>query len=142
MQRIDNYKMHPPLYVAHYRNVVRPMLGSAGNAGTRDAREVESLSEAMDAVIDGEPLRALMILLGRRKAVFAARTSEGGWGVARYHEVLPDGATVLTARDRENASKDARMQQSLDAHLGTRGRSCERNGGGPRRSVSARPDAS
>ncbi len=123
-QQAEVYRKLPPLYSVHFKNVLKPLLEGEGGQGTRDSREVETVSETMDALLDGEPMKALMVLLGRRKAILASRSSEGGgWSVARYHEYLPMPGAFLTARDRENATKDFKHDLRLRHSLPGRGQS-------------------
>ena len=76
----------------------------------RNERECKAMCEARDAVLRGDPLGSLMILLARLNAIETAVSPEGGgWNVARHHELIPPkGSGLVSARDRENAARDQR----------------------------------
>ena len=141
-QQAEIFRKLPPVYVAHFRNVLQPALEGGGPSERRNRRELETLSEAMDLILDGEPLKCLMVLLGRRKAVVHASVGGGSWQSAPFLEVLPPPGAALNARDRGNASKDLRDSlklsqaesgHALPARSVPRGRSQSQRAGDDRR---------
>ena len=142
-QQAEIFRKLPSVYVAHFRNVLQPALDGGGPSERRNRRELETLSEAMDLILDGEPLRCLMVLLGRRKAVVHASVGGGSWQSAPFLEVLPPPGSALNARDRGNASKDLRdalkLSQAESGHAlpaaqgAPRGRSQSQRAGDNRR---------
>ena len=140
-QRTEVYRRLPPVYVLHFKHVLRPSLDSGGPGKRPNARELETLSEAMGCLLDGEPLRAFMVLLGRRKAVVHASVGGGSWSSAPYWEVLPPAGSALSARDRGNAAKDLRDALKLSQAESGRalpGRNTGRGQSAPRRASEER----
>ena len=109
MDAMAVYRKLPAIFVSYYTLVLQPILdASGGNA--RNERETRTICEALDCLLRGEPLDAIMVLLGRLRAIETAVTPEGGgWNIAQHHELIPPrGAGLVTARDRENAARDQR----------------------------------
>ena len=69
----------------------------------------------LDLLLLGESLHALMVLLGRLKAIRqSAKPGRGGWAVAQYHRVVPfRGAGLLPARDQLQVSRGFRDADRL-----------------------------
>jgi hypothetical protein len=81
--------------------------------------------EACDTLLKGNVLGALVILIGRLRALTAVVIPEGqagGWSVAQHYEVISSSQTgLLTQRDRTNALRDQRDAARAQA-LAPRGR--------------------
>ncbi len=72
--------------------------------------------ETLDLLRAGQTLPAIMVLLGRLKAISSVVLTEGGWAQAQHHEVTRSNRTgILTGRDQRNAQRDHREVQRLAA---------------------------
>ena len=89
------------------------MLNSPG--GIRNEREALTLCKLMDAVIDGWPLRALMIGIHRLYAIEDASRADGhGWSAASRFELIPSrNAGIVPERMREEASRELRTERRM-----------------------------
>ena len=78
-----------PLATRYLTTILHQARGST--MGVRNARELRTLAEAIDALASGDPGKAGDILMQRFKAVeFASGAPEqGGWGVAQHFEIIP-----------------------------------------------------
>ena len=140
-QKADVYRRLSPVYSAHFRNILQPALDGHGASERRNSRELETLSEALDLLLDGEALKCIMVLLGRRKAVIHASVGGGTWTSAPYLEMLPPPGSALSARDRGNASRDLKDAMKLAKDEGKHAlppRAASRPGGGSRAGGSER----
>ena len=109
----------PSIYEAHYEILVKRHTDNDPGS-RRTARELMTLSRAMDQILRGEALEALMTLLGRHKALRSVLdTSGGGWNVARHHEVLPPEEALVGHRDRLRAARDQRDLVKTENMLAT-----------------------
>ena len=110
LDKVAVYRKLPPLYVPYYTLILQPIIEASQQGGARNERECRTICEAMDALLRGDPLGSLMILLARLKAIETAVSPEGGgWNVAQHHELIPPkGSGLVSARDRENAARDQR----------------------------------
>ena len=121
--RADLYRELPSVYEAHYEIAIRRHT-DGDVAAKRTARELLTLSKAMDQVLRGEPLDALMTMLGRHKALRAVLdTGGGGWGMARHLELLPPEQSLVSLRDRTAAAKDEKEALKAMQLIETSGRS-------------------
>ncbi len=113
LDKVAVYRKLPPLFVPYYTLILPPIIEvsqHAGQGSARNERECMAMCEARKAVLRGDPLGRLMILLARLKAFETAVSPEGGgWNVARHHEFIPPkGSGLVSVRDRKNASRDQR----------------------------------
>ena len=76
----------------------------------RNEREARTLCELLDALLEGRTMQAIMLALGRLKAVEASLSPEsGGWSTARQLELAArPGQGLVSSRDRQLASRDTR----------------------------------
>ena len=83
----------------------------------------------LDALLEGRTMQAMMLALGRLKAVEASLDSDAGsWGTARQLEMAArPGQGLVTSRDRMLAIQDSRGEQRGSGRLPTRQ---DRGGGG------------
>ena len=82
--------------------------------GPRNAREIQTLSMALDALLDGEYALCGDYLMQRLKAVESSMTD--GWRIAEHQELVPPARASLTSsRERTFAARQAVAAQRLDA---------------------------
>ena len=106
---IEIYKRLPSLFTSWNTLLLEPKFREL-NHGPRNGQESRTLSDVADLLLTGSLLPALMIILGRLKALAEVAAPESsGWTVARHHELIRvDDMGILTRRDRENAVLDQR----------------------------------
>ena len=138
LNRSDIYRKLPPIFVAWFALILEPML-RAQAGGLRSEREGRTISEICDLLLVGDILGALMVCLGRLKAITQASMPDGGgWQVARHHElVAPDRFGIVTMRDRANAARDQREElrtlgYTQGSAMPAKGRGNQRGGNQPR----------
>ena len=89
-------------------------------------REARTIVEVCDLLLKGQTLSALVVLIGRLRALTAVVMPEGqtgGWSVAQHYEILQSSQTgLLTNRDRRNALLDQRDAQRALSLVDRRGR--------------------
>ena len=84
------------------------------NMGVRNSREVNTLSMALDALLDGDYATTGDLLMQRLKAVETSLSD--GWRLGEQQELIPPTRASLTsAREREFAARQAVQAQRLDA---------------------------
>ena len=112
MNRSEVYKQLPPVFLAWFTMVLMPALQALPGASKHTERETRTIVEAADALLRGDVLGALMMLLGRLRAITSVVMPDGtsgGWAVAQHYEVLQSTtSSLLTRRDRANAVRDQR----------------------------------
>ena len=137
--RIDLFRELPSIYEAHYEILVKRHTDNDPGS-KRTARELMTLSRAMDQILRGEALEALMTLLGRHKALRSALDNcGGGWSVARHHEVLPPEESLVGHRDRVRAARDQRDLLKTENMLAAGSSTPARSGRPLPRQSSSRP---
>ena len=106
------YRRLPAVYVAYYTQILRPIMAALPTA--RNDREARTLCEIMDAGLQGDVMRMLMLSLGRLKALQSSMERDGGgWQVAQNFEMIPPpNASLLSERDRQNVARDYRDQMT------------------------------
>ena len=116
------YRDLPAIFGAYYLQMLRPVMDQTADSHRND-REAHTLCLALDGVIRGEPLRAIMILLGRLKALKSLLVPGTlGWQEAQLHELVASrGSGLLTATDRENATRDLLDQRRMEDFRGRGG---------------------
>jgi hypothetical protein len=115
----------------YHEIVLLPALATTPNVHTR--RKMETLSAAIDCLVEGNPDRCGDLLLGRYKALEEA-CSESHWDVARELEVLPQKTIgIATDEERQRAAmiraRTLRLQQAVQ---GSGGQAPPGNRGGGR----------
>ena len=117
MNRADIYRELPPLFLAWFSLILRPALQAGNNR--HNEREARTIVEVSDLLLRGDVLGALVVLIGRLRALTSVIIPEGqtgGWAVAQHYEVLASSASgLLTQRDRANALRDQRDHQRAQA---------------------------
>ena len=112
--RAEVFRRLPPIFTPWYELKMSRLLAS-GNGNLRTEREARTLVEIGDALLSGMPLPALMLVLGRLKALVEAHTpGSGGWSAAQHYELAETSGTgILSPRDRALAQRDQRDAQRL-----------------------------
>ena len=88
--------------------------------GMRNRRELRTLAEALDLLLEGDPLRAADVLMARFSSVELAST-EQSWAVSQHLELVPGAVSgVATERAKHAASKEELLRQKLLTTLGSR----------------------
>ena len=101
----------PSLFVAYHTIVLSRRFTDRTHA--RSERETRTLCEVLDLLLAGKTMQAIMVTLGRLKAVESSLDADGGgWQVARQMELTarPDQGLV-SSRDRALAQRDSRDEQ-------------------------------
>jgi len=123
MNRADVYRELPPLFLAWFQLILGPALRSGNNR--HNEREARTIVEVCDTLLRGDTLGALVILIGRLRALTSIIIPEGaagGWSVAQHFEVLQTSSSgLLTQRDRAKGLRDQRDSLRAQA-LPPRGR--------------------
>ena len=84
--------------------------------GLRNAREVVTLSTALDLLLTGQLGRLGDVLMQRLKAVEASLTE--GWSVAKHYELIPPAKPIFTSdKERDYAAKAALKAAKLKEAL-------------------------
>ena len=113
LSRAQVYKTLPAVFVSWFMLVLQRALARMQH-GTRNEREARTIVGTLDHLMTGESLPAIMLLLGRLKALTSVTMGEGSWKEAQHYEMVRTNATgILTARDQRNAQRDLREAQSL-----------------------------
>ena len=117
--------------MAYYIQILRPIMEHAPGSQRTD-RESRTLCMALDIILQGDPLRSIMILLGRLKALKSLLVpGSQGWQEAQLHErVAARGAGLLTASEMENTARDMMDQRRIEDFRG-RGLPPKARGGVP-----------
>jgi hypothetical protein len=96
--------------------------------GMRSLRELRTLAEVLDMLIEGQVLQAADTLCQRFKAVELA-SSEGSWAVAQHLELIPPHRSGAVADfEKEAAAQQEMRAVKLRATL-DRGRATQQRGG-------------
>ena len=84
--------------------------------GVRNAREMRTVCECIDALLDGRLAHLGDLLMQRLKALQTAH-AEGNWDTARFLELIPPGEVVLPSEEeRRSAMRDRSMDLRLSRH--------------------------
>ena len=139
MTPAEVYRKLPAMYSSWHSLRLEPRLKEA-NLWPRNLQESKTLVNIADELLVGNLLTALMIVIGRLKAITEVATPEsGGWSAAPHMELVrTEDLGMLTARDRELANMDQRdslrLRPTPAAASETRGRPPgRRSQGGERR---------
>ena len=100
-QRVGAY-LHQVLFNQHPQHVI----------GVRNTRELVTLAEAIDLLMEERLASLGDLLMQRMKAVEASLTE--GWGVANFQELIPPPRSTLTTdQERAFAARHAIQQRRL-----------------------------
>jgi len=132
------------------RYLTQALVPSAGSKlSLRNSRELRTLAEAMDALLQGDLARCGDLLIQRFKAMESAM-ADSDWSLAKHLELIPESEVAVTSYgEREHASKLELRERKLRDRLlrkpppvVTKG-DYKKSGGGrgesPARSPSPRP---
>ena len=89
MNRADIFRELPPLFLAWYALILNPALRAGNNR--HNEREARTIVEVCDTLLKGDVLSALVLLIGRLRALTAVVIPDGqtgGWAVAQHYDVL------------------------------------------------------
>ena len=88
------------------------------DVGMRSRRELRTLAEALDLLLEGDPLRAADVLMARFSSVELA-SAEQSWAVSQHLELVPGSVSgVASERAKHAASKEELLRQKLLTALG------------------------
>ena len=105
---------------SYLSTVLMPSLGATMSA--RNERELRTLAKGLDKLVKGDAAGAADVLVQRFKAVETA-SSDGHWGIAKHHELLPSGAvSAVPDREREAAARMEKEERKLRATTAAPGR--------------------
>ena len=91
-----------PVLTSYLTSVLLP---SNSDMSLRNSRELTTLARSVDMILAGDIGGAADVLVQRFKAVETAH-GDGGWGVARHMELIPDPkVTAVSQKEREQAAK-------------------------------------
>ncbi len=109
-----NLRTLTPVFLRYYHLVVE---SSPQAPGLRNLRELRTISEFLDHIIDGNVTAAADILVQRFKAMVLA-ASEGSWNMAQHLELLPPSRAEAAAdMEKEIATREEMKHQKLKAAL-------------------------
>ena len=107
-----------PVVTAYLTSVLMP---SQSGMSMRNARELQSLAQALDALIMGDVAMAADTLTQRFKAVETAAV-DGNWNIARHYETIPESkVTSVTMEERERAARKEKDELRLQAVVSASG---------------------
>ena len=88
------------------------------DVGMRNRRELRTLAEALDLLLDGDPLKAADVLMARFSSVELAAAEQSG-AVSQHLELVPGSASgVASEAAKHTASKEELLRQKLLTALG------------------------
>ena len=85
--------------------------------GIRTAREMRTLAEAIDSLLEGDNMRTADILIQRFKAVETS-VSDGSWSLARHLELIPEEGVGLTSPAERDLIAKLELQRARLAEGG------------------------
>ena len=94
---------YAPIVTAFVNTVLFPK-HSEKALPVRASREISTLALAMDCLLRGDALKSLDVMTQRLKALEQSALDDG-WSVARWHELIPTGAALLTDRVETRAAQ-------------------------------------
>ena len=107
---------------------------SPEQVGLRNAREMRTIAESLDAILEGNIARAGDVLVQRLKAIEVA-VSDGSWAVAQHHELIaPVDVSLVTSAERSQTNRlevqRSRLHEAVQRGGG--GQNAKGQGRGPR----------
>ncbi len=117
--RAEIFKKLPPLFTPWFELKMLKLIHS-GSANVPTERDARTLVEIADALLLGLTMPAMMLVMGRLKALTDANTAgSGGWSSAQHYELTgTSGVGILSQRDRANARRDQRDAQRVTRGAG------------------------
>jgi len=108
----EMFKTLPSIFLPWFTLVLLPAINSQPG-GQRSEREARTIVEVLDLLVAGNTLPAILILLGRLKAITSVTQADnGGWDLAKQHELVQSsGMGLLSQRDRQNAVLDFKLER-------------------------------
>ena len=89
----------------------------------RSKREMTTLAEILDEIVQGNPEAAADILCQRMKAIITAGET-GTWEKAEQMELIPpEGMSLATNQDRAGAARGVHLQRRYEAPTQSQGTS-------------------
>ena len=85
--------------------------------GIRTAREMRTLAEAIDSLLEGDSMRTADLLIQRFKAVETS-VSDGSWSLARHLELIPEEGVGLTSPAERDLIAKLELQRARLAEGG------------------------
>ena len=104
-----NDQQHQNTCTAYLTTALLPTLGAKG-PGPRNERELRTLSEAIDLLVNGEVDKAGDMLMQRLRAVEAS-IEDGTWEVARHLELIPASRVSATPAGMRSAVLKAEAEE-------------------------------
>ena len=104
----------PPIVTLYLTTVLQVIRNRSGSSlGLRNEREMRTLAEAIDDLLQGQVVQAADKLMQRFKALELASSEGGDWGVARHLELIPPGqvASVGNVEKSMAANLEAKEQK-------------------------------
>ena len=93
-----------PRVLAYLETVFNQRYGTDA-VGLRTSREMRTIAESVDALMEGDVLRAGDLLIQRFKALETS-VIDGTWSRARHHELIPEeGVGLASAAERQAISR-------------------------------------
>ena len=116
--------------VLAYLNLVFLAAHPSRELGVRTTRELRTIAEAIDALLEGDLCRVGDLLMQRFKAIETA-TSDGTWAVAKHLELIPPmECSVSTEVELEAATKQELRRLTLREKLVSLQAPSKKKGGG------------
>ena len=90
------------------------------DVGLRNRRELRTLAETLDLLLEGDPLRAADVLMARFASVELAATDQT-WAISQHLELIPGAAGGAASEAAKHAaSREELLRQKLLASLSGR----------------------
>ena len=84
----------------------------------RTAREMRTLAEAIDSLLEGDSMRTADLLIQRFKALETS-VSDGSWSLARHLELIPEEGVGLTSPAERDLITKLELQRARLAEGGS-----------------------
>ena len=108
-----------PRVLAYLETVFNQRYGKDA-VGLRTSREMRTIAESIDALMEGDVLRASDLLIQRFKALETS-VIDGTWARARHHELIPEeGVGLASAEERQAISRLELQRRKLAESVGNR----------------------
>ena len=106
-----------PRVLAYLETVFNQRYGKDA-MGLRTSREMRAIAETVDALVEGDVLRARDLLIQRFKALETS-VIDGTWSRARHHELIPEeGVGLASAAERQAISRLELQRRKLTEVVG------------------------